>query len=132
MTFNNIKIKNIGNESYKKLLFVKDEQNSSKNINFISNAYEGTNFQNLTLESEFTPNEESDKFSMTLKIKNPEFEKSYQMIIYIRETLNGKNLSNELKIKVKIKKMEKQEKQYKRMLISFRIIFHRYKQYEFK
>ena len=113
MTFNNIKIKNIGNETYKKLLFVKDEQNSSKNINFISNAYEGTNFQNLTLESEFTPNEESDKFSMTLKIKNPEFEKSYQMIIYIRETLNGKNLSNELKIKVKIKKMEKQEKQVK-------------------
>ena len=113
MTFNNIKIKNIGNETYKKLLFVKDEQNSSKNINFISNSYEGTNFQNLTLESEFTPNEESDKFSMTLKIKNPEFEKSYQMIIYIRETLNGKNLSNELKIKVKIKKMEKQEKQVK-------------------
>ena len=55
---NNIKVKNIGNKTFKYLFFVIDEKESSKDIIFIGNEKYNKRHK-LTLDGEFNPSEES-------------------------------------------------------------------------
>ena len=95
-------IENIGNKSYEKLFFVKDEkESSSKDINFYENS-KNLNVHKLSLDGPFKPNSKGNH-SVTLKINNPNPSQIYILCIYVKETEDGNNLSKALKINVKIK-----------------------------
>ena len=107
LDISDIIIKNVGNQTYKKLYFAKDEVNSSKDICFFENS-KNANIHQLTLGEYFTPNSESNH-TISLQLNEPKPNKTYDLIIYVREDPRKGNLSKALKIKVKIK--EKQEKE---------------------
>ena len=103
-------IENIGNKSYEKLFFVKDEkESSSKDIIFLENS-KNVNVHKLSLDGPFKPNSKGNH-SVTLKINNPNPSQIYILCIYVKETEDGNNLSKALKINVKIKE-EQIEKKY--------------------
>ena len=96
-----ITIEKIINKKYKKLFFVKDEDESSKDVIFYGNK---ENLQQLT---------NSDKSEEThyaiLKIKEPKPNQEYNLYLYVTEKIEGKNLSNKLQIILKVKGEEKVE-----------------------
>ena len=101
ISIENIKIINIGNKTFRNLYFVKDENESSEDFIF----YENNQKDNLYLlksTEEFSPNQETTH-SVGLKIKNPKSNKPYKLIIYVRETENGPNLSGPLQIIINVK-----------------------------
>ena len=100
-----IKIENIGTETYKKLYFVKDENNSSKDIYFYGNSSNLTKHK-LSLNGDFVPNDkENQNHTINLQIQYPKSGQIYTLCIYVEDD-NGNSLSKALKINVKIKKEE--------------------------
>ena len=99
-----IKIKNIGNFSYRNLCFIIDENNSSNEIRFFGNSkYDKKH--DFTMNGEFKKND-IQNVTISLNIKNPQPEKTYTLILYIREKGKEENLSKPLTILVKINKFE--------------------------
>ena len=86
------------------LIFAKDEKESSKDIIFIGND-KIIKFQKTTLDGEFTP-DKTTKHTFFLKVEYPKINKTYNLIIYAREKENGPNLSNPLKIVIKVKESD--------------------------
>ena len=68
MEIPNIEIENVGNESYKKLFFVRDES-SSEDFIFIENN-KNINFHQLSLNGEFSP-DSKESHQVNLRINNP-------------------------------------------------------------
>jgi len=99
-----IEIKNIGTETLESLIFAKDEKESSKDIIFIGND-KNIKLQKTTLDGEFTP-DKTTKHTFFLKVEYPKINKTYNLIIYAREKENGPNLSNPLKIVIKVKESD--------------------------
>ena len=95
----NIKITNIGEQSYENLCFFKDKANSSKDFGFFND--KNFEFHELTLAGEFEP-EESMKFNISLRIDNARPNQIYKMVIYVREKNSRKNLSDPFEICVRI------------------------------
>ena len=100
----NIKIQNIGNKPFKSLFFVIDSKESSEDVIFVGND-KINNINKLSLDGEFNPKEEGT-FSFNLKIKFPKVNYTFNIIIYVREKENGPNLSNPLKIVIKVKESD--------------------------
>ena len=95
----NIKITNIGEQSYENLYFYKDKANSSKEICFFND--KNFEFHELTLAGEFEP-EESMNFNISLRIDNARPNQIYKMVIYVREKNSRKNLSDPFEICIRI------------------------------
>ena len=95
----NIKITNIGEQSYENLCFFKDKANSSKDFGFFND--KNFEFHELTLAGEFEP-EESMKFNISLRIDNARPNQIYKMVIYVREKNSRKNLSEPFEICIRI------------------------------
>ena len=92
-----IKIENFGKEVYSKLFFVKDDTKSSKEINFGSGKA-----QKLTMTGEFESGVE-ETHPINLTIKDPKPKETYTLILYMRENIDGNNLSKGITILLKIK-----------------------------
>ena len=108
LEISNIIIENFGFKSYRKLCFVKDENRSSKDINFYGNS-KNLNLHKLSLNGPFSPNNR-EMHSFILQIKNPIPSQIYTLYIYTKEKEGGSILSSkELKINVKIKEEEKED-----------------------
>ena len=123
----NIKFTNIGNKSYKNLFLLKDNINSSKDINFYSNSKAAHDF-NLTLNKELKPNDAYDA-TVNLNIENPKPENIYKMVFNIREKGEEKNLSEPFEINIKINRDLEQERKDKANKI-YEEIKNDYPQYE--
>ena len=95
----NIRITNIGEQSYENLCFFKDKANSSKEICFFND--KNFEFHELTLAGEFEP-EESMSFNISLRIDNAKPNQIYKMVIYVKEKDSRKNLSDPFEICVRI------------------------------
>ena len=95
----NIKITNIGEQSYENLCFFKDKANSSKDFGFFND--KNFEFHELTLAGEFEP-EESMKFNISFRIDNVRPNQIYKMVIYVREKNSRKNLSDPFEICIRI------------------------------
>ena len=95
----NIRITNIGEQSYENLCFYKDKANSSKDFGFFND--KNFEFHELTLAGEFEP-EESMNFNISLRIDNAKPNQIYKMVIYVREKNSRKNLSDPFEICVRI------------------------------
>ena len=95
----NIRITNIGEQSYENLCFYKDKANSSKDFGFFND--KNFEFHELTLAGEFEP-EESMKFNISLRIDNARPNQIYKMVIYVREKNSRKNLSDPFEICIRI------------------------------
>ena len=106
ITIDNIKVKNIGSQPLKSLLFVKDEKESSEDIIFVGNDKSNKSHK-LSLDGEFNPSEETNH-SFNLKINYPKVNYNYNLYIYAREKENGPNLSNALKIVINVKESEEE------------------------
>ena len=104
LNIDDIRMINDGIHSYKNLCFVKDEENSSEEINFFGHN-KHTDIFELTMAGEFEPNSNAI-FSVTVAINNPKPEQIYKMVIYVREKNSKKNLSEPLEINVKTKQAE--------------------------
>ena len=102
----NIKIVNIGKKKYKSLVFYKDNDKSSKDINFQTNNRD-LNLCEISVPGEF----QAFECGTTLMIDNAKQDQTYEMVIYIREKGKNKNISEPLKIVVKFKKAEDPSKQ---------------------
>ena len=103
-------IENVGNKSYEKLFFVKDENEStSKDINFFENS-KNINVHKLSLDGPFGPNSKGNH-SVILQIKNPNPNINYTLCIYVKESEGGNNISKPLKINVKIKEEQEENPQ---------------------
>ena len=90
----NIKIENIGTEVLKNLYFIRDEKQSSKDFIICQNE----NVHELILcEDEFRPGK-TETHSISLKINNPKLKQKYTLYLYVRQNINGVNLSKPLKI----------------------------------
>lgn len=100
ITLDDITIINKGSNSYRSLVFFKDEQKSSKDINFFGNS-ENTFFE-LTLGGEFEPKEKS-KISISLSIDNPKKNATYKLVLHVKEKKKRKNLSEPFEIVIKVK-----------------------------
>ena len=99
-TIQNIKIMNIGHKLYKNLCLVKDKVKSSTEINFFEpNNPHGIN--ELIIKGDFEP-KKPDNFNVSLCIRNPKPNQIYKMIIYVREKIEGYNLSEPFEIIVKV------------------------------
>ena len=96
-----IEIENIGNETYKKLFFIKDEDKSSNDICFYGNS-EKRNIQQLSLNGDFEP-EKKEKYTIILQIKDAKPNQTYCLIIYAKEDPKKGIISKSFKINVKIK-----------------------------
>ena len=108
---NDVKIQNIGLETYNDLYFIRDENESSKD--FIIAETKEINAQKLTPTGEpFIPGK-IENHSIILSIKNPKKGQTYNMYLYVREQKNGINLSKPLKIVYKIKEDEKEKEKEK-------------------
>ena len=108
MEISNIIIENFGFKSYEKLCFVKDENVSSKDINFYGN-FKNLNLHKLSLNGPFSPNKR-EIHSFILQIKNPIPSQIYTLYIYAKEKEDGSILSSKaLKINVKIKEEEEED-----------------------
>lgn len=92
-----IKIENFGKEEYSKLFFVKDDTKSSKEINFGSGKA-----QKITMTGEFESGVE-ETHPINLTIKDPKPKETYTLILYMRENIEGNNLSKGITILLKIK-----------------------------
>ena len=95
----NIRITNIGEQSYENLCFYKDKANSSKDFGFFND--KNFEFHELTLAGEFEP-EESMNFNISLRIDNARSNQIYKMVIYVREKNSRKNLSDPFEICIRI------------------------------
>ena len=102
----NILIINIGNNEYKSLEFYKDNDKSSKDINFHTNNRD-MNLCEISVPKIF----KKFQCGITLTIDNAKQDQTYEMVIYIREKGKNKNISEPLKIVVKFKKAEDPAKQ---------------------
>ena len=108
LEISNIIIENFGFKSYEKLCFVKDENVSSKDINFYGN-FKNLNLHKLSLNGPFSPNKR-EIHSFILQIKNPIPSQIYTLYIYAKEKEDGSILSSKaLKINVKIKEEEEED-----------------------
>ena len=106
-----IKIKNIGNETPNFLYLIRDEKESSND--FVISQSTKINTHKLTpMEEPFTPGK-IENHSIILSIKNPKKGQTYNMYLYVREQINGINLSKPLKIVYKIKEDEKEKEKEK-------------------
>ena len=104
----NIKIKNIGNKTFKHLYFVKDEKESSENIVFMETEKISNNkIHKITFYEEFSPSKETISF-FYLRIHYPQINHKYNLIVYIRKEENGPNLSNPLNIVIHVKESDKE------------------------
>ena len=92
-----IKIENFAKEVYSKLFFVKDDAKSSKEINFGSGKA-----QKITMTGEFESGVE-ETHPINLTIKDPKPKETYTLILYMRENIEGNNLSKGITILLKIK-----------------------------
>ena len=99
----NINIKNIGNKSFKNLYLIKDNMNSSREINFLTDSKIIDKFE-LSLNGELKPNDTYNAIAH-LNIINAKPEQIYKMIIYVREKGHDRNISEPLEINIKIKKI---------------------------
>ena len=100
MEIPNIEIENVGNESYKKLFFVRDES-SSEDFIFIENN-KNINFHQLSLNGEFSP-DSKESHQVNLRINNPKPNKTYTLIIFVKEDPKKEKLSGAFKFNIKIK-----------------------------
>ena len=91
----NIKITNIGDKEYNELYFVIDTNNSSKNLLF-NNIYSIDTWRSITLDGPFQKGKSLNN-NVYFIFKGQEF-KEYILFIYVRENINGENLSLPLKI----------------------------------
>jgi len=99
-----IKIKNIGNETPNFLYLIRDEKESSND--FVISQSTKINTHKLTpMEEPFTPGK-IESHSLSLTINNPKVNQIYNMYLYVRENENGENISEPLKIVYKIKEDE--------------------------
>ena len=95
----NIKIFNItkiGKKELKNLFFVIDTNISSKNLLF----EKGNTYYELSLNESFSKGENLNN-NFTFFIKDPNFGE-YNIFIYVREKLDGENLSSPLKITINV------------------------------
>ena len=97
---------NIGKKKFKSLVFYKDNDKSSKDINFQTNNRD-LNLCEISVPGEF----QAFECGTTLMIDNAKQDQTYEMVIYIREKGKNKNISEPLKIVVKFKKAEDPAKQ---------------------
>ena len=95
-----IEIQNIGDETYKKLYFIIDENNSSNEFRFYGNT-EKRNIQQLSLNGDFEP-DKKEKYPIVLQIKDAKPNQTYSLIIYVKEDPKKGILSKSFKINVKI------------------------------
>ena len=100
ININEIKIKNIGNVSCKKLYFVKDPEKSSNDLCFFGNS-KALNEYELSMPGELKPNE-SFVGTVTMNINNPQAGQEYRIIINARE--NNEIVSDSFEIIIKINK----------------------------
>ena len=108
----NIAITNISEKPLIKLRFVRDSENSTKDINIYANSKKMDELY-FYMSSEL-PSKSTDKnIIVPLQITNPKPDKSYKIILYIREGVKERNISEPLEITVKIKKSEDPEQQKK-------------------
>ena len=96
-----IEIQNIGDETYKKLYFIIDENNSSNEFRFYGNT-EKRNIQQLSLNGDFEP-DKKEKYPIVLQIKDAKPNQTYCLIIYAKEDPKKGIISKSFKINVKIK-----------------------------
>lgn len=95
-----IKIINIGNQSYKNLILVKDNTKSSNEIYFFNYDKNGE-IKELAIDGYFYP-KNSGSFRLSLTISNPKINQIYKMVIYVREKGIEKNLSEPFEIIVRL------------------------------
>ncbi len=95
-----IKIINIGNNSYKNLILVKENTKSSKEIYFFNYDKNG-DIKELAIDGYFEP-KNSGSFRLSLTISNPKINQIYKMVIYVREKGIEKNLSEPFEIIVRL------------------------------
>ena len=95
-----IKIINIGNNSYKNLILVKENTKSSIEIYFFNYDKNG-DIKELAIDGYFEP-KNSGSFRLSLTISNPKINQIYKMVIYVREKGIEKNLSEPFEIIVRL------------------------------
>ena len=100
-----IKIENVGDKMPEKLFYVKDEEESSKDIIFVSNR---ENIHQLSMTGNFNKNVQ-EVHSIYVRIKEPKPNQEYNLYLYVKNKMEGKNVSNKLKIVLKVKGEEKIE-----------------------
>jgi hypothetical protein len=100
ININEIKIKNLGNVSCKKLYFVKDLEKSTNDLCFFGNS-KRTNEYELSMQGELNPNE-SLNCNVTMNINNPQPEQEYKIIINVKE--NNQIISDPFEMIFKINK----------------------------
>ena len=100
ISIDNIKIENIGNKAFKTLYFVKDENNSSKEIIF--NQSNNPKLHKLAIEGDFKSGD-SKCCSIGLALNNPNSNQKYTLCLNIKEKEDDKNLSKSLRIVINIK-----------------------------
>ena len=95
--------------------------NSSKEIVFVYNSKIRNEYE-LHLKGELKPKDTYNTYT-TLRIENAKPERTYKMIIFIKERNEDKNLSETLEINIKIKKDQEQEKINKanKLLYEFKV-----------
>ena len=101
ITVSDIEIENVGNETYKKLYFVADESNSSKEICFWQNS-KNANINQLSLNGDFSP-KDTGTHTINLKVSDAKPNQTYSLIIYVKEDIKKRYISKPLTINVKIK-----------------------------
>ena len=114
----NIKITNISSKEYNKLYFVIDTNISSKNLLF-DNFFSIDTYQKITLDEPLQKGESLNN-KIDFFFNGQEF-REYTLFIYVRENINGENLSLPLKIIVhpkedpeEIRKREEAEEERKK------------------
>ena len=101
-TFYDIKIKNISNETLKDLYFVVDEKESSKDFCITQDGKINVHKLSPTGD-DFVPGN-IEMHTVDLEIKYPKPGYKYKLFLYVRESENGRNISNPLKIVYEVTK----------------------------
>lgn len=85
------KIENFGDKNYNTLYIVKDEKESSPEINFVGNTNNEKIAYKLELEGDFKAGDKGNH-QINLCISEPQEGNSYKLYLYIRENIDGPNL----------------------------------------
>ena len=105
ININNINIINAGNVSFKKLYFIKEQENSSNDLCFLGNSKEKNECE-ISMQGEFNP-KDSLPCAVTMNINNPQAGQEYKIIINVKE--NNEIVSDSFEIIIKINKPKEEE-----------------------
>ena len=105
ININNINIINAGNVSFKKLYFIKEQENSSNDLCFLGNSKEKNECE-ISMQGELKP-KDSLPCAVTMNINNPQAGQEYKIIINVKE--NNEIVSDSFEIIIKINKPKEEE-----------------------